>query len=258
MSAAGPTTGGDFLVRLLERATDAGQGLEPRVPSIFEPAPASPALPGDAFEPRAPVPSARTEVPLASAVQPAPPLRRKMDADPIAGVEPPRLRAVAHSVAAPVEHPGREDAALRIETVRKLVTEVSPHGTWPDAPSWRHSPAIEAGPEPRPTPPSAPPSWPEPRREADAAESGVVVPRLRGAERDRLSVDPVSVARAVSSLGEAPHDRPRPEPHTVNVTIGRLEIRAAQPGRAPARAAAPSGVQPMNLADYLKENGGKR
>lgn len=255
MSSAGPTPRGDFLGRLLERASDAGGSLEPRVPAIFEPAQPPPAaVAGEDVEPRRPATLGRSEEPVVDRAEPAPPLRRTPDDKNVRVVE----RSTPPAVPPPVARRLRDEVVVRVEPARALGTDLSRPGSWPEPPERRGQSTQESAPEPRFVPSPAAPYLPEAKRDAEMDEPLAAVPSLRGSERERLFVEPSATARAVSSLGEAPHDRARPEPHTVNVSIGRLEIRAAQPGRSPARAAASTGVQPMSLGDYLKQNGGRR
>lgn len=255
--------GGDsestFLSRLIERSSDGARGVEPRVSSLFEPAAPPPvtSIALDQVEPR----PLRREAAARERLEPARAATRAGASEPApegahpvapAPVEPapstslpavPRLREAAPksaelTPAVAAERPNL-DAAL-------AVSRPSPHPG--EAPQPQSAPVLVAL---APPPPSAGP------RPDTRTASGLPFPPLRAPLEQRLGSETALARRAVASLAPAASASSRGASPTVNVNIGRLEIRAAQPERAPAPAAA-RGAQPMSLSDYLQQSGGRR
>lgn len=87
---------------------------------------------------------------------------------------------------------------------------------------------------------------------------GALVP-FSPAAQQRIVVAPPSAPNR-PMRDPAPIDQPAaPALPIVNVTIGRLEVRAVPPAAAPAKPRSErGGLQPMTLDEYLRQQQGKR
>ncbi|WP_437674841.1 hypothetical protein [Sorangium sp. So ce131] len=298
---------GDFLDRLLDSAAGTATVVEPRVPSLFEPAQGfssgsalrhgeEPHGASEAFGPPqaagAPRASEPRPVPWAEALAPRP--------EPREGVERTRSAPGAYAGGGVLDaragddlqrgssraRPGpplhlASDPGLGGET-REIPELGAPA---PAAPSASTPDRLGLLPDPRRAGPSAllaqrmaapgadrgarggeprtpgQPSQGAPRQRASRAASPVIdaggalvphaTPSLRRAVAHALPPD--RQPRSAALPESAPIDR---EP-VVNVTIGRLEVRAVQEPRKAPRTEQ-RGPQPMSLEDYLKGRAGAR
>jgi hypothetical protein len=284
----GPGT--DFLSRIAAKAVGAAPLVEPRLPSRFETRPEGPAETGPAWQE-----PLETEVEISAA--PAVPARRRPAvelaatgpgpteaeaADPVDEARPrsPREAGRAERAAAAAQPPPLPTPRL------VAVTEPAPASrrteeahAMADVPRPLLVPPPQAEPRKPPlsaTPPPDPEPFPPPARERgrpsppapEAAESDRPVPNRL--EEPARSSRPQAVApdlairmpevRPRPTRGEirAAEPAPPPRPPVVNITIGRVEVRAPAAAAPPPRPARPSRPEPQSLADYLKQRGGRR
>jgi hypothetical protein len=114
-------------------------------------------------------------------------------------------------------------------------------------------------PPPRPFPPATPPPTPA-RRDAPTVRGAQAWPLLRPAPPPILT--PPAAALAWTRAGQpSPRAAARPpsppSPPPVQISIGRIEVRAAAPTPPSRRAAALAGPR-LSLDDYLRARGGRR
>jgi len=261
-----------FLRRLAERSLGAGpEPVQPRLPLVFEgPVEDVPlelerheeveARPAERREPPRPV----SPAPEVEAAPPEPPR-----AEPAAPSPPPPAPVVRPAAEAPPAEPPPIVPPARVEPS----TPPAPPPRAPVVP-----PAAEAPPAP-PTPPAPPPSA-APAEPATAATPRApapppapptpapVVARVVGDEprasreevrpprRDGAAVEPVIGAQVQLGAPPAPIAVPRaPGPPSVEVSIGRVEVRAvfAPPEAEPAP---PPAAPTVSLDDYLRARDG--
>ena len=210
-------------------------------------------------------------------------------AKPDAAVAP--VQPVSHAVSATsdqVEPKVTAAPLLRIETIHHTMGDPAP--AVPAAPSASSVPAVPAR---LAVPPAAPPLLvehvamreisPEPSSAklthtvmpavsvSRALESDAVAPRKAELEinpprepNTGLNSPQPAVVAAAPLLGEVraelPPDvkPPAPVTPTVNITIGRLEIRAATPAPERPRPQAPAGRGPLPLDEYLRHRSSRR
>jgi hypothetical protein len=278
----------NFLQRQIARA---GAGLSavvrPRLPSLFEPAPRDqPALeleaPGLAVEsdaqpaairrrgPTLAPDDARVEDPMrapsterrdeAADRTPLAPSRagRKTGASPLEGFfsrhddgpraepEAPRSPRAAGAIGAAA--PPKEARSLPRAPTREMTMEAARPTTLEEPPP----PARRAERHPMLAPnehASSRPIAPRPRSIAIDAWSA---PTLR----TREVASPAPVTRGPSPRALPLREPPRPPAPTIEITIGRIEVKAASPVAPPARRPAARG--PSELETYLRGKGGRR
>lgn len=261
-----PSTGNqrpDFLGQLIERSTESGAAVEPRLPSLFEPAPwtAQKNIFGSDDEA---APPAEEEIAL-----PARP-RRPLSANPepdevdrrssirVQDAEPDRRGTVARraETSEPHDRAGAMRSVVSTETIRRIVTdrvarESPPAAAAPSA----HSEVREAADAKRPARgESTPPAVTETSRANEHPPQAEPITPLRATYSQHVIAEP-AVLIGVSGLLRDPSPAGATErTPVINVTIGRLEIRAAKEATPAKRAPAP-GAQPMSLEDYMKQRG---
>ena len=256
-----------FLASLVARARGEARAIRPRLPSRFEtPIADTPAdnpfgeiieeFPSEtppSVQPACETPFAQPETPP----QPTPDTpgvrRTATPVTTLANVPPaaaPELRAnefappaVAVSNPTPDAPSRTEQASSAPSPVEPITIEFAPPAVavsnpTPDAPS-------------RTEQASSAPSPVEPITIIrESTETRIVPQRVVPA---RVNVAPVPPARPGQNVppfaAQQQQQHPAPQP-TIEVTIGRIEVRATQPATAPSRAAAPSPV--MSLDDYLR------
>jgi hypothetical protein len=271
--------GADFLSQLAAKAVGAAPLVEPRLPSLFESGLAERALP---IEEVAEVPAAALVRSAASLRQP--PEERPVQAErprgalqapePSAPQQPPTPRlevraaqaepdAVPALVAQPLLRPA---AAQAPEPPAVVARRERPEAETPSLPSRQASREPVEAPSLVPLPTHA--ARPEPAVEAarnlvvqlrDPAQAPVVraeqqppaTPLLRPAPL------PASVPPLVRGRERAAAEAEPPAP-VVNITIGRVEIRAAVAAPPAKPRPAPQRQAPQALADYLKARSGGR
>jgi hypothetical protein len=274
----------DFLSRLAERSTGTPPALRPRVPSTFEPWSA-----GDlGADPRAAAAWPSAAQPTNAAASPPAATARPTREPPRASVTPP-APASPPAPAPPLDSDDRHPAAPRPRTPAPAPAPISaaaaaaePSADAPPppapAPAPRHH-APDLSPEPlgptRPTPAVAAPPR-QPRRQGSAppvpetaapaaAEAPLAARAASRAPRDDAVAEPWHafeppagppanvVQRGRARAGPAPTPgRAGDGPLTVEVTIGRVEVRAAPapPARAGRR---PAPGPRVTLDEYLAE-----
>ena len=250
----------DYLGNILARSLGPVAGLRPQLRSVFEPvALATPVEPAVEFNPENTVESApvsrppeahRAALPRTNATRPpttAEPVRRS-EVHPIFQTQNARV--------------GNRDESSRMEA------EAAP-ATRPR----RAEPLEPAAPEPNHRRLPAPaiafrvPVPPDPvlREPSDLKSMAPrpIEPKPSGVSQSRpnepLATDPIrAVVPAARSVTAAPTRPATPSMPTINVTIGRVEIRAAAPVARP-RATA-RGPKTLSLDDYVRQraNGGAR
>lgn len=282
--------GPDFLSRIAAKAVGTAPLVEPRLPSRFEPR----AERADAFfqdwegpiEPAAGLPPAQTAPPLqrtaaaavpasAGRIDPAPtedgPEARPRKAEPGAT----RTGAVQTPppTPAPPEPPAQASAPVH----------AAPPPAVPDLPAPRLIPPPQAlrpaAPERAMPGPAFEPDLaaereqvrgPRPAHEAAAptlaaaskAEGPARAPHPQPLARDlaipKPDLRPRPTRGALRSAEPMPPPGPPVRPPVVNITIGRVEVRAPAAGTAPPpRKAQPQQAAPQSLADYLKRRGAR-
>lgn len=291
MSEAGHEAEPDFLARMVDKALGTEGGIAPRMRSLFEPAleaplAASPTwlnestraaepMPEDAHghpswpspvaEPGRPPPhddsppGRAEQAPVAAAAPRKAGAPLASDAAPAAKLQPPAVPAVAAKPVPPVivPMPDRfEPSAIPLPIPAPAATAAAP----------RRGEAGASPPPPRlgPVPQAALP----PMREDQAATSEEHGSSLSADEPaptrlvptpavERFLVAVPSVRRRAQRDERGRQQPDAPAAAVVNVTIGRVEVRAMPaPAAQPPRAA--RGPQPLSLDDYLKQRRGER
>jgi hypothetical protein len=279
-------TGADFLSRIAAKAVGDAALVEPRLASRFEAAAGGgdwlagwsdepdPAAAGAAWLEAPPPPSVAR--PPASEAAPAH-ISIAETGDPVSAKAPDRAkvrpRPTEAEPGAPAQAASAPDSAppslVAVAEVGFAVADGARPLPAPPAPFPR-----ERRMEAKPPPPHDSGSIPAPpAREPEEAPLGRTGP-LR-AERARSSppappvLTPQPSARALAMPARPSEIRPRPSrreraapgpvppPPVVNITIGRVDVRAPAPA-APAARAQPPRTAPQSLADYLKRRGGGR
>jgi hypothetical protein len=278
----------DFLSRLAIRALGAGPAAAPRAAGTFEPAGAGGDLgagdvervvasalgadPVEAGAPRRGASGAPVAMPRPGVLRLAHPAAAAAERQHLAAAEdgrPPAADASAPAQAQPVEPesapPASEAvAAPRLEGLRPAEpglgegAALRPNGQEArivSGPSVTGSPDEEA-PAGRPVRRGPP----EPPMKVERPGSLAAGPPA--AERAAFTA-PVAVMLPASpaprDVGAIPLAEPEaPAEPVVNVTIGRIEVRAAAPAPASAPRAAPRPPPPESLGDYLKRRNGGR
>src|ERR1017187_4208599 len=266
----------DFLTGLLDRALERAPVIERRRPSLFEPASGA-----DGPRPGGIWPSAEAVEETESVAMPEAPKPRRRparDREPERG----RLEAVdvprAHAVASPIL-PQREDRPeLNVQPEQRIAEPLA------TAPIERIVTLVErevAQPQPLMQPAarvqenaavSLAPASPASVRRVDRSDGGPLREEAGSRPSQFSPVVPDPARTAVVSpvvqpaVRPAPAPRPlpaivqreRPSPPTIQVTIGRIEVRASSAPAVASRAARPSGPK-LDLDDYLKaRSGGSR
>lgn len=92
-------------------------------------------------------------------------------------------------------------------------------------------------------------------------ESGVLIPKPEASPAPYSAIRAAPRADAASAARDFPANTPTMQmtepPPVINVTIGRVEVRAVQPPAGKPRSE-PSRPKPLSLDDYLKQRGGNR
>jgi hypothetical protein len=284
MTGIGP----DFLASIAAKAVGTAPLVEPRLPSRFE---ARPEGAGDfarAWE---------EPLELEAMPRPYPPPRRRAVAEPAGDSEPAGRQAAQTAGPAEPRLPDRAGKADQAPATAREVAQAPPAPVAPHRPAAARAAGPSPAREP-PPPLLVVPAGAElrdaPERVAPRPAFEIAAPAAR--EQERLA-SPVAEAAApdaaatnrIGAPAPAPAAQPRPpaaeltlrspeagprptrgerraaetepaaRPPVVNITIGRIEVRApaasaARPSR-PARAPSPA---PESLADYLKRRGGDR
>lgn len=172
------------------------------------------------------------------------------------GANPVEWPSSAASGARPAEqHPGTSAIESRLTSASPtvLIERIVQPDRYPQQPTprveWRErlieSPPLEGNsvtPPPAPQPPAAPQS----RNPADSA-AAPGMPQRVVPQQTRLALRPVSLPPVAPAASTKPSAAP-----TIQVTIGRIEVRATHPSPA-APKKAPSKPAAMSLEDYLKQ-----
>lgn len=248
----------DFLDRLASRAIGREPMLEPRLPSLFEPAQHAPLISPKADETgvresRREADSATVGETFAPRANPAP-AAQPAATEPVRRMAPRRDAAPSAPQASGDPSPAAARAVAIAPTRSPVETDVHPQPT--AATSLPLSHVVPAPVQPRgrhvvPSPPDV--AQPSP------AAVGVLLPsRPSGIASSRAS-DPGENGQRASATraGHAAADAARhlPSEPVVHVSIGRIEVRAA-----PAVTAAPRArdvARPSSLDDYLRQRNGK-
>lgn len=267
----------DFLSNLVARAMRQGPRLERRRPSLFEPAMGPPHAPSgeglslETSEEREAPPPARTRA-----------VRFRRDAGEDAQQEemqtprvPPAPRSASAEMEAPPQEAPRPAAALPTPRVVKEVREVTGQRIVPERTlltekretvreivrTDRETIAVRERVELRPAP------MPPPRRSAERLHHDADKPLApaRVVERIVTRENARALPPPIAALPPRRRERPQAQPPmpsaetpapSVSVSIGRVEIRTAQPSAPPSRASRPSAPK-VSLDDYLRgRNGG--
>lgn len=237
----------DFLSRLAERTLGTAQVARPLATPLFGPAPAAPDVLEEVAsnDPEGVIrPGSSTPPPHASFTPFADP-----PASPPSAQADPTAPTQGASAQQPVEEAGLVTGWDQVEPIRVL-PPTRPQTTDPSAP-------IAPSPSDRLTPlvpiafgaRDAAASSLRPPSEADEAEAPArvnVLALVRPARPDgQFTADRVESERQVRPADTAP------EP-TINVTIGRIEVRAVFPTPLPARPAPAAGPQ-LTIEEYAKQ-----
>lgn len=268
---------------MVDRARGTVAAVVPRLPSRFEPDPAVPLLRSDAGEeapPPEPVIAAgdgalRGPVPAAREARPTPARpgatratgddhedsrpARVVPAEPLDTPRwPPAYRA--HGEDAPAQPDGESEA--RPDSGRRGGAAVSPRSDAPAARPAPEQPPPRDGFARRSRAPLAAPALV--RRDAHAGDRlepagrGVLVPARPAAD----PLEPGPVARAAPSRGSGRDGLPGGGATTteavVNVTIGRIEVRAVPGTQTRRELSGRGGPKPLGLEEYLQRRGAGR
>lgn len=262
-----------YLVELVQRVTDPVTGLRPRLASTFEPL-AETESPPDAepdseTETQTSVRRAVARAPVAAegasrgttpgTDTPRPPDEEDASASarpPVLAPVPARRRDPAPT--AGTTEPVEEDATRDATRTRSGRPETPPRTT-PGAD--RHSSAPDTG-----APPAAPSrvrGTPLRAREVAAEERAILsAPMVTGSRSGRSPHPAPADVRAIAAAGAAPRRGAAGDPvvasvvadePVVHVTIGRIDVRAAEPSRVALEAPAQTGPEPLRLEDYLRQ-----
>lgn len=272
----------DFLDTQIARALGLARAqIRPRLPSLFEPSAPQGSWPAESALEESP--SARP--PPAPAARPLPTGAIDPDAAPATPQPPQDRHRPIHGapLAQPVAPARRAEPATAVREARALLVERLPAtappapAPAPVAPAWPVSPPL-----PRGLPPAAPSRRGEsPRRPEQAATTPPVPPRLSVAERSPRRPASPDTAR-VSQRTPPPPAPPQPpaiwsrlrsqarkvaartldpgaaapaQP-TIEVTIGRVEVRATPAQASAVRRAEPRGSSALGA--YLQKKAGRR
>jgi hypothetical protein len=251
-----------FLSGLVGHAFGLEPALQPRKASLFEPRAGAAAVSSfgestahEFFEPAAAASPA--EVPLADHSTPQPETRSALFADPMlpeiaSGIESaaPKLTALVEPPLAPPSHivTTSENFTLRDQVSRvdrvvegpvEHIRDIMRHADDPPPPRRAREPRAEFLAEPI-KPRHENPAPISPALLAQPVAQDLVAPRAEASDR-RVPITTL-------------FERAPPQGPVVNVTIGRVEVRAHP---APTRASTDRrGAKPMSLDDYLKRRGG--
>ena len=260
----------DFLSRVLARSQGQAPVLQRRRASLFEPQPAVAQVESPASRPASPQPAPSAPLSREPAavmerapIQPFPVAVRapaELDATPVSRSESP-----VRSREQPRE-PAEERGTVLVEV--GLGPPIAAPVARPMAPSFEASvapPVVTPGaPLARPSAP-APAVTPPVRRRAGVPRPGsetipragseAVAPAPRPTVVTPLPRPPLSSARGLTRRPAAPVMTSAPPAPAIQVTIGRIEVRAVQSPSAPARRQGPAGPR-LSLEEYLKSRAG--
>jgi hypothetical protein len=257
MTEAGHQAKPDFFERLIDRALGVDGEIVPRLRSLFEPAPQTAMAPDWQEETSAPpvmAEDARDDLPFSQSrrsaeaggetkhgIESTAPLEAASARATIAG---PLARAPLAAAddgvpsAAALPSPARLDAAPR----------AADHAVSASAPPAEGALVSLSRPPARRRSAPAPAHVPPRAVAADEAARARLVPN-GGIAVERIFVTPPGASR---QRDDRPHnDLQESAVPTVNITIGRVEVRAVS-APAPKQRAEPRGSQPLGLDDYLK------
>lgn len=267
MNESTGAAGADFLGRIVDKALGRDGGLRPRVPSLFEPVfhagigtaegSQAAAATGEAADDKLPPLREHDGVRLRPArvteAQPDQPVIRSRPPEP-APLAASRTEAVS---ASPVPFAAAHvPSAVALPSIRDdYDTSALPH------PAAAHVPYAGAGDARRSA--AVGPSVAATADETASSDrrlrqNGALTPSFdRNAHAIAAEPQAVVHRRPAAQQSHPEHSAVGMEP-VVNVTIGRIEVRAAvQPASAPRRIEA-RGQRPMSLDDYLKRRGSGR
>ncbi|MBI3900061.1 MAG: hypothetical protein HY308_17470 [Gammaproteobacteria bacterium] len=259
----------DFLGRLIERTADVGSAPQPRLPSLFEPVPWTAAKNGIvADDDVASIGDTETEARprVTASIQRStnaqleePPRQRS------ANVDAPESTRPTRTMDAPSDRPNPVTSTTStIETLHRIVLDPIAPVSMPSLRGTRADATFVLPVEPSRVKATSPASFDpssldhERRRTGTASSTKAIEPApLPRLPHERVVAEPSAIfdqARAwrESVASTAPESTP-----VINVTIGRLEIRATKDSVAPKRAGTEraAGAQPMSLAEYLQQRG---
>ncbi len=271
MTSFPPNRSSDFLGQLIERSSDAGGALRPRVPSLFEPVAWTAQrndFSGDDDTVSAPEEETHLQMTSTGESSIAP-----RTTENLGGRNADAARAVTGERA--TVRPGRtvsspndrlsavQSVTTTTETILKVVTDRIAHEP-PRAMPLPRSARIETtsgSPRDRATRTESAPL--EPKQEAQRIEETrpetafatipLRHPPHQGVMAERSGVFDASRVPREQFFPGASDSTP-----VINVTIGRLEIRAVKDAAASAKPTPAVGSQPMSLDEYLKQRGSGR
>jgi hypothetical protein len=258
-----PNRRSNFLGKLIDRATGTANVVTPRLPSLFEPVPWTAVNSGiDAYEEStlAETPAQRPSTTVAHTNDQAhaDEIIHEISGSPKPIQIPPSARERASQINSSDTDVSAAVPSMTavIETVRNVITEQTAPAPMPTLPSLHStrddiSPTLRPQGEMRITDPQSSRIESEPAQIfAVQINDGPEPPPLRRVDQGVVA-EPVAIPPIMHEPLATPTSEPIP---TINVTIGRLEIRASQDSAAPKRhKPEPAGVRPMNLDDYLKQ-----
>jgi hypothetical protein len=265
----------DYLGNLVSRFLLPDGSVRPRVPSLFEPTPAGEAVPAEEPSPPSLSSSSVQEPPLPLHAGPVNPISSSSVATlPASGLPPPGGEPIRppqpdlpggpasppplRNVVRPPRGAEEDRRTMRAEGGIPLEAPARPEHEAAGAPDARIALKAEVPPEPPPIP-NGPPS---PDRETVVGLVLQEFPRLLAPQPILRSDRPFTGMGAISSperparrQGADPFSSPPSQPERpVQVTIGRVEIRAAL--SSPARPPRPSRSPAMTLEEYLRRRSG--
>ncbi len=250
----------DFLGQLIERSSNDGAALQPRLPSFFE---SSAAMTPNGFDEEE-VASIFKETKESSvnvsraSVAAQPEAERREKRDGVSPINSSLRPSISTAIRTADNAAVRGSLTTTVETIRDVVEERIAQS----APNPVNAPPIA-----RIADNSTMPMRVQIRPPSDASElardigtnetrsDAEPLPSLRKAPPAYLIAEPSSAVRSMAAMREALDSETRPAAPVINVTIGRLEIRATQNSKASPKPTSTSGAQPMSLDDYLKQRG---
>ena len=263
MKASATTPPMDFFSHIVVKARGAESSIAPRLPALFEPVAGVELAPTEAIEERVASVAARELQDLRPASMPsrspgmhelhplAPqPVRTAEQADervpreadrrehaaegvPVASLQP--LPGRAGVVASPATRPGEQRSGFQPEPGVLRAARTVPRRAQGRA-------REVSGPVPNDL----------------HQESGVLIPKPEASPAPYSAVAAAPMADAATAARDSTANTLTAEPPPViNVTIGRVEVRAVQPPAGKPRSE-PSRPKPLSLDDYLKQRGENR
>ncbi|MGH8599145.1 MAG: hypothetical protein ACRET1_00675 [Burkholderiales bacterium] len=260
-----PVGGADFLGRLVDRARGGDGGLQPRLPSLFEPSRFT-GVRSIIDERESPLDEA-----VGSLSQPtsdgdgirhwdadrAPPTQRDPLAFHLRPQQPLLYQATMTDPVAADSLPTRFPR-LRTQTAITAFIASDDRNTAAPASDLARGASLDAGDDFRPvrTDARAAAAGDETARDHRPSQTGTLTSSFDQTAHAIVVAPEVAQRRSTSQQPHAGNPPISAQP-VINVTIGRVEVRATQSAPTPRHAKA-QGPQPMSLDDYLRRRGGRR